>query len=56
MAIKVLKDKCKGCSICVKSCPFGAITMNDKVAEIGTACTACGVCVSKCPFDAIEKN
>ena len=56
MAIKVLKDKCKGCSICVKSCPFGAITMNDKVAEIGTACTACGVCVSKCPFDAIEKT
>ncbi len=56
MAIKVIKDKCKGCSICVKSCPFSAITMNGKVAEIGTACTACGVCVSKCPFDAIEKT
>ncbi len=56
MAIKVIKDKCKGCSICVKSCPFSAITMNGKIAEIGTACTACGVCVSKCPFDAIEKT
>jgi electron transfer flavoprotein alpha subunit len=56
MAIKVLKDKCKGCSLCVKACPFGAITMNDKVAEIGSACTACGVCVAKCPFEAIEKT
>lgn len=56
MAIKVIKEKCKGCSICVKACPFSAITMNDKVAEIGSACTACGVCVSKCPFDAIEKT
>lgn len=56
MAIKVIKDKCKGCSICVKACPFSAITMNDKVAEIGSSCTACGVCVSKCPFDAIEKT
>lgn len=56
MAINVIKDKCKGCGICVKACPFSAITMKDKVAEIGSACTACGVCVSKCPFDAIEKT
>lgn len=55
MAIKVINDKCKGCTICVKACPFDAITMQGKVAEIGSACTACGVCVAKCPFDAIEK-
>ena len=56
MAINVIKDKCKGCGICVKACPFSAITMKDKVAEIGSACTACGVCVSKCPSEAIEKT
>lgn len=56
MAINVIKDKCKGCGICVKACPFSAITMKDKVAVIGSACTACGVCVSKCPFEAIEKT
>ena len=56
MAINVIKDKCKGCGICVKACPFSAITMKDKVAEISSACTACGVCVSKCPFEAIEKT
>lgn len=55
MAIKVIKDKCKGCSICVKNCPFSAITLQDKVAVIGSACTGCGVCVEKCPFKAIEK-
>ena len=56
MAINVIKDKCKGCGICVKACPFSAITMKDKVAEISSACTACGVCVSKSPFEAIEKT
>ena len=55
MAIKVISDKCKGCTICVKACPFTAIEMKAKVAEIGSACTSCGVCVAKCPFDAIEK-
>lgn len=55
MAIKVIKDKCKGCSICVKNCPFSAITMENRVAVIGSACTGCGVCVEKCPFKAIEK-
>lgn len=55
MAIKVIKDKCKGCSICVKNCPFSAITLENKIAVIGSACTGCGVCVEKCPFKAIEK-
>ena len=55
MAVNVLKDKCKGCSICVKSCPFSAITMEDKLAVIGGSCTGCGVCVDACPFKAIEK-
>ncbi|MBE5991852.1 MAG: 4Fe-4S dicluster domain-containing protein [Paenibacillaceae bacterium] len=56
MAVNVIKEKCKGCSICVKNCPFDAITMEGKLAVIGTACTSCGVCVEKCPFMAIEKT
>ncbi|WP_411679375.1 FAD-binding protein [Clostridium thailandense] len=56
MAVNVLKDKCKGCTKCVKSCPFSAITMENKIAVIGSACTGCGVCVKECPFDAIEKE
>lgn len=56
MAVNVLKEACKGCSICVKSCPFQAITMDGRLAVIGSGCTGCGVCVEKCPFQAIEKT
>lgn len=55
MAVRVINEKCKGCSICVKNCPFDAITMVNKIAVIGQACTGCGVCAEKCPFHAIEK-
>ncbi len=54
MAVNVIIDKCKGCSICIKHCPFDAITMENRIAVIGSACTGCGACVDKCPFDAIE--
>ncbi len=56
MAVNVIFDKCVGCTICVKSCPFDAIYMKDKKAVITEACTSCGVCIEKCPFDAIEKK
>lgn len=56
MSVRVIVEKCKGCSICVKSCPFSAIDMENKIAVIGDACTGCGVCVDECPFDAIEKT
>ena len=55
MAIKIIEDKCKGCTLCVKKCPFEAITMEGKLAVIGPACTGCGVCVDICKFGAIEK-
>lgn len=56
MAIVVNKEKCKGCTLCMKNCPFNAITMDGKLAVIGDACTGCGQCVEACPFDAISKT
>ena len=55
MAVKVIADKCKGCKKCMKNCPFEAITMDGKIASIGSSCTGCGQCVEVGPFDAIEK-
>lgn len=52
--IKVINDKCVGCTLCVKVCPFGAIEMKDKKAVIDlNKCTLCGACVEACKFDAI---
>lgn len=55
MAVKVIKEKCKGCTKCMKTCPFNAITMEGKLAVIGDSCTGCSACVKACPFGAIEK-
>lgn len=56
MAVNIIKETCKGCGVCVKNCPFEAITMEEKLAVIGPSCTGCGVCVEKCPFKAIVKT
>ncbi|MGD9641257.1 MAG: FAD-binding protein [Elusimicrobiales bacterium] len=54
-SIKILLDKCTGCTLCVRTCPFGAIHMADRKAVIDMAkCTLCGSCVAACKFSAIE--
>ena len=54
------KTECYGCSACVYSCPFGAITMEQDregfrypvVDE--EKCTGCGKCAEKCPKKVIH--
>ena len=57
MAIIVNSDKCRGCGLCVKNCPFDAVSLNaDRKPVFGVGCTECGKCIDACPFGAIEKK
>lgn len=52
--IEIIAEKCVGCKLCIKPCPFDAIHMEGKLAVIDMArCTLCGACVDACKFDAI---
>ena len=48
--------RCIGCGNCVRSCPYQAIQLREKVAAIDSqACFGCGLCVSRCPVQAIQR-
>jgi len=53
MGLVIIKDKCVGCKLCIKACPFDALDFVDKKAIVNEKCTLCGICISSCKFDAI---
>ena len=48
-------DKCKGCLLCVKNCPQGAISGEEKQPQKidQDACIKCGACRDVCKFGAV---
>ncbi|MBR2409239.1 MAG: NADH-quinone oxidoreductase subunit NuoF [Lachnospiraceae bacterium] len=51
-------DKCKGCTLCAKKCPAGAISGTVKEPHVidTSKCVKCGVCIENCKFGAISKK
>ena len=54
---RIQLDKCVGCGLCTKVCPYNAISVDKekkKAEVVEAACAGCGTCGAECPFGAIE--
>jgi heterodisulfide reductase subunit A2 len=52
-------EKCKACGLCVKVCPYNALTLDkDKkqVTVVEAACGGCGTCAAECTFGALTQS
>ncbi len=54
----ILEEFCKGCTLCAKVCPAGAIVGERKQPHriVQEICIKCGACFETCKFSAIKKG
>ena len=47
-------EKCTCCKVCIRNCPFGALSIVGSSLHVNDLCTLCGACVNVCRFDALS--
>ena len=53
---QLIEEKCRGCGLCAKVCPYNAIAFDKetkKISIIEAACHGCGTCGAECPTNAL---
>ena len=58
LSYKIDPTKCRGCTLCARTCPAGAISgsvKNPHSIDV-LKCVKCGACIEKCKFGAISKG
>ena len=58
LRFKIDPDKCKGCTLCARTCPADAIIGSVREVHMidSEKCLKCGACIEKCRFGAIYKE
>jgi NAD-dependent dihydropyrimidine dehydrogenase PreA subunit len=55
--VEINQDECKGCGLCVESCPVHGLTLSEELNHYGVhpaqyhgeICSGCGICYFVCP-------
>ena len=58
LSFNIDRDKCRGCTLCARNCPAGAIVGSVKTPHVidQNKCIKGGACMEKCKFGAIYKK
>lgn len=57
--LEIRREWCKGCNLCVTTCPKSVLALDDigkLIVEKPEKCIGCGMCETMCPDYAIRVN